>query len=324
MYALLLHPPLPHAARLRALGLWTVVALSACAPAEEPVGTGAGGGSGASDGEDGDPSPWDSGLWGDPGEAASPQYTAEELGVLLAAHAEFFADVSPHKLMPDYLSLMGSGDGECPGVEVAFGDNGTTCTSESDYTYSGVARWYSGELGGGSERSRTYEGFTLADFVYSTPAGERYVGSGSSERSEYTTDGIVDEWHLYISGSWIYAPSDTPWLAQGLSSTARAVVLNGGDAPHELQLSGAWGSGEYAISFERLVFGDPSCPGVPTEGTVRLRQPDSSWNYLTAQGDCSACFDVSWQEEQDLGETCVDLTAWRDSLVGLAEMAVLP
>ncbi len=276
------------------------------------------------DGDDGSDLSWDSGVWGNPGEASSPAHTAAELGALLTDHVEFLGDVGPHQLMPDYLALMAEGDSDCPGEDVAFGDNGTTCTSLSGYTYSGVARWYAGALGAEGERDRSIEGFTLADFVYSTPEGHRYVGTGSSERTVYTEDGEVSEWQHFVSGSWVYSESEIPWLSQGVSSTARVQVVVVPGGPHSVAISGAWGSGDYAISFDRLVFSDGSCPGTPSEGTIRLRQPDASWNYLVTHGDCSPCFDVTWQEELELGEVCVELDTFRDVLVAYAEQEVVP
>jgi len=276
------------------------------------------------DEDDGSDLSWDSGVWGNPGEASSPAHTAEELGAVLTDHVEFLGDVSPHLLMPDYQVLMAAGDSDCPGDEVAFGDNGETCTSSSGYTYSGVARWYAGELGADGERDRSIEGFTLADFVYSTPEGHRYVGTGSSERTVYSVDGNVSDWQYFVSGSWVYAQSEVSWLAQGVSSTARVFVEIAQDGAHTVIVSGAWGSGDYAISFERLVFGDSDCPGTPSEGVIRLRQEDASWNYLVSHGDCSPCFDVTWQEEVELGEVCVELDAFRDELLSYAEQDVLP
>ncbi len=266
---------------------------------------------------------------GDPGGNDSASDNEDPLPLLepaavaegLAAGLDALLAAQPTHLHDTYESVLYGGDEACPWRSDDYSGQEYW---EDDCTAADGSSWYGWAL---SSRARAVsvepEGRLYHDLGWYYGAGrvESAVGSvfegwGSAEfRSWSNLDGSGGGFFAAVGGTWGWSGPDPDWLAGGLnhgwtlagtrSAAGTVVTAEGGLSrlPGELD----------AFSFEGVVFDTDTCPAEPA-GVLNLRHgPALRWYRVRfdPQAVCDGCGSLD-MDGQDLGEVCVDMSAWVD------------
>jgi hypothetical protein len=279
------------------------------------------------------PEPSDSGAqdsWTESPQAADPEpiWSVEEVG----AELQHFMDqgVPGGRVIAEVFGeLMSHGEGPCPGAPLALVNTYLGCETPEGYYYSGVG-WLFYAL------KRASDGVALewvhgGDFELGRPDGSTFSGGGDmyhvpvvaesgpvvpdgslqtgSESDLLEAAGTVERWSVDFHGSWADSSRDD-WLenfsgiirAEGRedrSTGERLLWIHGGLAVDDVDL----------FYDQTLWYGDDRCTqGVV--GTIRLRDPRGYWFSWELGEDCDACGELTFHQDQSMGELCVDLSEY--------------
>jgi len=222
---------------------------------------------------------------------------------LEAALLEAFGDTAPttgplHSL---WRSMFVGRDAGCPGsgynIEVPM----TGCHTSSGWRYTGPATY-------DTLSDEGIEAILLnADSHITTADGDTFYAVGMVVSGNILTDVGVD-WDVEFRGMWKFAPSEVPWIAQGISLSLAGTGTNNGAT---VGLSGGWSSENGAITMH--ISQNMVCPSL--SGTVWMKDPSGPWHSLAL--DCASCGTWTWENGEVLGSACVDeeaFAAWAAAL----------
>ncbi len=116
-----------------------------------------------------------------------------------------------------------------------------------------------------------------------------------------------------MKGSWIDEDRQD-WLGQGFSAVIDA-TLTRSDAGTAVAITGGLSVAELNVYLDDLRFGTAAtCPD-GLAGAMRVRDERGYWTTWALGEDCDACGTVTFHEDQDQGELCLDLSDWADAMV---------
>lgn len=242
-----------------------------------------------------------------------PLWTLDEVGQLVADLIAMGAP-NPVDIGQSFSRVMAEGDEDCPGDPYRLSVNGG-CTTDSGARYSGIGWLYvmdRTDVGGELVPSSWYHG---GDFEIVRATGERFAGGGDLE---YSTSGEVEEQlsEFTVAGSWV-DEAQPGWFAEGFSGVYTGELLRSVQGT-SLTINGGIGVGDRDLNFVNLqwsTLGD--CDGAAV-GTLQLREPEGYWYSWDLGDDCDACGALTFHQDQDLGELCLDLTAWGQTMTELS------
>jgi hypothetical protein len=196
-----------------------------------------------------------------------------------------------------YLAALAMGDADCPGSPDQLGGADLRgCTTDSGYSYAGVATYMTDPSGG----------FVLSgDFEILTPDGRRFVGGGA------LSEGIFDGgWNTRWTGIWSLE-GDEGWLGHGVGAWW---TESGGEGPQGpwVELADGLTYGDVSLWFDRLRHDLGTCPD-GASGVLRVRDPSGGWFSLDYGDTCAPCAALSFEGEP-LGESCPAIAAWLDDV----------
>jgi hypothetical protein len=228
-----------------------------------------------------------------------------------------------------FAELMLHGDGNCPGSAQTLVNTSLGCYTDEGYYYYGIGWLFYGlkREGDGAALEWVHGG----DFELARPDGSTFSGGGDmyhmpviDDSGPMVPDGwvqtgtesdvlegieTVDRWSVEVHGSWADSARDD-WLrnfsgvlmAEGRedrSNGEKLLWIHGGLAVDDVDL----------FYDQTLWYGDDRCTqGVV--GTIRLRDPRGYWFSWELGEDCDACGELSFHQDQSMGELCLDLSEY--------------
>ncbi len=240
----------------------------------------------------------------------APQLSPEEV----AAQIESVFSLGfprPQDIVVNFLMLMTAADEDCPG-ESAFNDgfqNLNGCTADSGHFFQGAA----GLL---VEDARVYASdgtwtgtFRLmsqpADYAIYRPDGTSMQGAGVFMLvMGDTEEGVF--FRSSLSGYFSDEKSPT-WLGRGFSGFLD-VSADPNPALTRYTIDGYAEVDGVAIELESVMIDTEDGLTQPVSGAVSLRQSDATWYRLELEPDASGCGALSWENVEQLGSVCVDLS----------------
>jgi len=200
----------------------------------------------------------------------------------------------PRELHDAYLERFAEGDESCPGdaTQLTGAVPPEGCTAESGAFYTGVSMWHDDGV------NRALSG----DFEITSAEGLVVAGGGFVNLSD---DGSGAA-HGEVFGTWRWEGSVTGW-EQGVSA---AFVYDVVPDDGLVRLSGPLSVRGQAIDFVDTEWND-GCERAT--GALEVRDDAARW-YAVAFDGCTGCGPASVDGEE-LGEVCVDLSAFRDTAI---------
>lgn len=244
-------------------------------------------------------------------EEPAPLLDAEAVAAALEAVVALGAP-SGYDIAMAWLAHLDSGDPACPGDEAFMEFPAEGCTASSGAYFSGIG-WYEvteAEVGAEGELVELsfYHG---GDFAILDPEGARFAGGGEL-RSSTTTEGATRTVALHMEGSWVEEGREG-WLGAGFSAVYEGEVLL---APGELSvtITGGLGVGEADLFLDGLAWSSAGDCAGQLRGALGLRDARGYWTRWELGERCDGCGALTFHDDQDLGELCLDLSAWGEEL----------
>ncbi len=252
---------------------------------------------------------------GRPEDTAAMRYEAEREGTAWTAddvEAALIAmtalgSPNPREIGDHFLALLSRGDEDCPGAGPATlgQDNLLGCTADTGYTYTGIGWTF-------DEQSDPESGVATwwrhgAEFEVLYPDGTRYYGAGQLDIWVERLDGGW-AWTSEGSGSWS-DPTRVDWLGTPASLAYLAEGTSMGSGLEDITVQGGVSYNGGALHLDDFGFSTfDACPALP-HGRLRVRDPQGYWVDWDLEGQCATCGQLT-SGDQDLGELCLDLSAW--------------
>lgn len=236
-----------------------------------------------------------------------PYYTVAQIGALL--EAVFALGVpNPDDIAETYGQLMSLGGGRCPGDDTDLYQPEGGCTTEEDTLYSGVG-WYDvmeTMVGGDGEQvelTYTHGG----DFEIIDASGARFAGGGEIVVISHGEGDILFS-DIDLAGTWVDTTRQD-WLGVTMSSVYLATSRASPDGA-ALTITGGVGLGSTHLFLDNVTW-DPedACAGTMS-GAIHVRDPRGYWSVWDVGDDCDLCGEVTFHNDQTLGELCLDTSAW--------------
>lgn len=241
-----------------------------------------------------------------------PEWTAEDVGEQIEALVALGAP-NPVDLAQIFGDLMTRGDELCPGDTSQF-EQIPGCETADGYVYSGTAFLTVGEWLFIDHDRVPIIWFHGGDFEIRRPDGTRFSGGGDLDYTTEKGDALVSTFTL--AGSW-QDEARIDWLGQTFSGVYSAEVVRT-ETDHAITLSGGIGVGDLDLNFVDMAWDSSGpCAGAAT-GALQVRGPRGYWYGWDLGHDCDACGAVTFHQDQDLGELCLDLTEWGNALYELS------
>jgi hypothetical protein len=240
----------------------------------------------------------------------APQLSPEEV----AAQIESVFSLGfprPQDIVVNFFALMTAADEDCPG-ESAFSDgfqNLEGCTTDDGHFFQGAAGLLLED-----ERDVASDGtwtgtFRLmsqpADYAIYRPDGTSMQGAGVF----MLVMGDTEEGLFFQSSlSGYFSDEKSPtWLGRGFSGFLE-VRGELGAALTRYAVDGYVEVDGVAIELESVLIDIEDGLTQPVSGTVSLRQSDATWYRLELVPDGSGCGALSWENVEQSGALCVDLS----------------
>lgn len=243
---------------------------------------------------------------GDP----EPLWNADEVGEQLSAFMAVGAP-NPRDICDVFSNIMALGDDDCPGDPYNLSTVPAGCDTDDGFHYAGIgwyyaSDWLSLEDGGQVDLSYSHGG----DFEIFYPSGLRFAGGGGMSYMSEQEDGelkITSDFEVH--GSWI-DESRQDWLAAGFSGVYEATVTNYGDGDYGFTATGGIGLGSSHIFLDEATWDTTDACAGALSGAIHLRDARGFWTVWDLGDDCDTCGTVTFHEDDDLGELCLDTTEW--------------
>lgn len=249
-------------------------------------------------------------------EAPEPLWTAEEFGENLA-RIQAIGAPNPIDIGDAFVEIMAQGDEDCPGNGNELTTIPAGCDTDDGYHFAGIGWYYANE-------SVTFEdGSTLdlsfshgGDFEIIRPNGLRFAGGGgmayitTPEESGLSTS-------FDIHGSWV-DEQRLDWLVTGFSGVFEATVTRGDNGDWSYTATGGMGMGDDHISLTNATWDSTDACEGRMSGSISVRDERGYWTEWQVGDDCDDCGEVVFHEDTDLGEYCMDTTAWGHLLFQLS------
>lgn len=245
-------------------------------------------------------------------ETPSPELDLDAISAILSGVVTAGAP-NGQDIASTWLEHLSHGEGSCPGGTEFMDRPASGCTTSAGWYYEGIG-WYevtAAEEGPDGEMVELglYNG---GDFVILSPEGHRFAGGGEL-RLDTTDEGETRSTALNMAGSWI--DEDRPdWLGLGFSAVYEG-TLTSGPQGMAITLTGGLGVGDADLFLNGLSYDQAGdCPGV-LRGAISVRDSRGYWSTWDLGQDCDTCGDVTFHEDQPVGELCLDLSAWGSLLL---------
>lgn len=212
---------------------------------------------------------------------------------------------SPWVGMDLYFYALGQGDASCPGMAAQIAPHNLQgCQADTGWYYSGMSR-FGGEMRPWDQDTtlilETEQAF--GDFSFRDPTGQSFECGGHQE-----TGVVLGEAKVPLAfvgehkGSYLWQGHEGVYR-ENVSGQLQ-VQVDGSGSERRIQLSGAL---EYlAQSMHSTLSLSEACGWAPESGTLQLREPSGAWLTWTPQ-ECTGCGPLLDEQEQDLGQVCLDL-----------------
>lgn len=245
-------------------------------------------------------------------EPPEPLLTNDEIALALEALVALGAP-NGHDIAETWLERLSHGDELCPGhpavIEVPPGG----CRTAEGWYFSGIG-WYElsdSETGAGGETVELsyYNG---GDFEIIPPDGLRFAGGGELRATTTDEEGTRTT-AFELLGSWI-DEGRSDWLGAGFSAVYTGTITG---SPHgnALTLTGGLSVGDTDLYMDGLALDEAGACAGALMGTIAVRDARGYWSTLDLGDDCDACGAVTFHEDQDQGELCLDLSSWGQELI---------
>lgn len=249
------------------------------------------------------------------GEEATPTLSLDDISAQLLALQALDAP-NGQDITSTFLGHLEQGDESCPGGgEGHLNRPADACQTSEGWYYEGIG-WYDlneSEVGAGGEviELSYYHG---GDFVMFSPAGKRFAGGGDLLVVTTTAEGErVTE--MDLKGTWV-DEANPLWLGAGFSAVYTSTVTSSSEGMR-ITLLGGMSVGSTDLFLDDLSYGTTgTCPGALT-GALQIRDARGFWTEWALGDDCDTCGEVIFHGDQDLGELCLDLSGWGESLLWL-------
>ena len=253
----------------------------------------------------------DSGVQGWSWEGLSPSWTPEEVAAEVEK-AVAYGLPQAEVVADNILSLLSRGDGVCPGHPSMISQPYVAlpgCVADTGYQYRGILVYEEEETE--DETGTSSSIFTsTADFEIIYPTGEIFFGGGSIRSSFYQSSNpeIGDRVMDLVKGVWQDPNHEVAWLSEGVSTYLSVSVFDSMNSDRTTaKIQGAHGIADIHLYFDHVEVESVGCERQPTSGQIWLRQPDTSWYQLHFDESC-ACPVLIWNQTEELGEVCLDLS----------------
>ncbi len=242
-------------------------------------------------------------------EEPDPLWTAEEFGENLERIISLGAP-NPGDITDAYLEIMGQGDELCPGDVYNLSTVPEGCDTETGAHYAGIGWYYSMEwedMPDGSQQALSYT--HGGDFEIIRANGLRFAGGGglaflSDDSSE---DSLTSEFDVH--GTWV-DEQRMDFLGIGFSGVYEATLRRDKDGGYAYSATGGIGLGEDHYYLDEATWDtDDACAG-KMSGAIRVRDDRGFWTTWDVGDDCDDCGTVTFHEDNELGEFCLDTTEW--------------
>lgn len=252
-----------------------------------------------------------------PAEAAPPTATWST-DAALSAITSGLASGLPDAVsgLRTYLTMMESGDSQCPGPGKQLIDTQvplTGCTASSGFRYSGVSMFLEGDaLSGGNPE---VEGMLLGgDFRITDAEGNAYDFGGQvdwfslpgGQRGPDTGGASARVIHTDVSGTFGY-PGGDPWLGNGVSAVLQMQAETASSGESAFVVDGGLGTLDVDLWMHELRFGANACAEGAAAGRVDVRDPSGAWWSLDYGDACSGCGSLAYAT-LDPADACLDLS----------------
>lgn len=242
------------------------------------------------------------------------EWDADEVAGAFAA-ALAFGFPAPQDALADYQELMTHTDPACPNAAFSEGflelDG---CTSAEGYTYlgsAGLIRTDTRVTAADGTWTGTYGLlFAPADYVIQRPDGTGLVAGGNAMVQIVHESGRAS-WRLRLTGTFVDEAAGG-WLGAGYSGELS--VTGDDDGGLHQTLDGALSVAGAAITFDGVGVAPDLCPDGLTGGVIGVRQPDATWYTITLDDGCGRCGNAVWNDAEDVGEACLDVSALVDAV----------
>lgn len=240
-------------------------------------------------------------------ETPEPTLSVDEVGAILDAVIALGAP-DPDEIAETYEGLMGLGGERCPGADLELYEPEGGCMTDDDTLYSGVA-WYDivdtmvDDIGETVELSWIHGG----DFEILTRDGARFAGGGEVTMFSRWEDTVLIS-DIDMAGTWV-DNQRSDWLGQTMSGVwlATSRVAPTGTA---FTLTGGLTLGDHHLFLNQLTWDDEdACAGEAT-GAISVRDDRGYWYLWELGEDCDDCGPLTFHDDQEQGELCLDLSGW--------------
>lgn len=243
-------------------------------------------------------------------------WTAEEMGEYLSELIALGAP-NPIDITSAFRTIMTMGDEDCPNDIYNLSTIPEGCDTDAGYHYAGIGWYYASDWiettdGGQIDISFSHGG----DFEILYPDGKRFAGGGGmSYISERDGQTIVSEFEVH--GSWV-EQTRVDWLGVGFSGVYESTVTNYGGGDYAITMTGGIGVGDQHIYLDGATWDTTDACAGALSGAISVRDARGFWTEWKLGDDCDTCGSVTFHEDVDLGELCLDLTEWGQRLFALS------
>lgn len=251
-----------------------------------------------------DPTPEDTAAMVYSTEDPDPVWTADDVGARITELMSYGAP-NPVDIADAFARIMSEGDELCPGDPFTLVN--APCSAADGSYYQGIGWLYVADRVRIADADIPATWYHGGDFEILRASGARFAGGGDLK---YTTEfGDSQATTTFIvKGTWEDATRED-WLGAAFSGVYTGVVSREVDA-WSFTINGGIGVGDLDTQFVNVSWSSAEpCLGAPT-GTIEVRDARGYWYAWDLGDDCDACGPVTFHQDQDLGELCLDLSEW--------------
>lgn len=245
-------------------------------------------------------------------DAPEPLWGAEEVGAILS-RIMGLGSPNPFDITQEFLSLMSAGDLSCPGHDEWMETPPEGCETNVGYRYQGVAVYEADavlELADGTMVDARFG--HSGDYEIFRPDGTRFAGGGGLAYDTLEETGSRTNL-IELHGTFL-DEGDEGWLRLRFSGVFVAAARSDADGGWAYAVTGGMALGDDVFSFEEVSWDSADACAGKARGTISLRDPRGYWTAWRLGDDCDLCGEVVFDEDQALGELCLDTTPWGQSL----------
>lgn len=251
------------------------------------------------------------------GGSVEPPWSAVEVGAELERALQNGLPTA-QPVLADYRELLSHGDTDCPGDEFVEGFAVVgSCESEEGYIFTGAAGLATTDTRVYAEDGSWTGLYTVitapADYVITRPDGSALSAGGTLLQS-LSRDSVESHWNSSIAGTWFDSAGTVPWLQEGFSGD---LSIDGRQETTGTFLQVVRGGATLlgaSLLFDELSIAPSDCADGIWAGSISIRQSNGAWYRLDFDEHCSTCGQLYDDDEQEMGELCIDPAPFFEAL----------